>query len=127
MLSFPESQSTSDHFRAKHSLMRRPKQTPIRAIVRKGSLRSQTNLRNSSAVRLRGFCCRFEEPLTVTKLIGLTCTGRTSLHMAKSHSVCNKPRTCERLFGDSFSDSSHCSTGRGFKSVIVCSPHLGPM
>ena len=45
--------------------------------------------------------------------------------MAKAHSLCNKPRTCERLFGDSFSDSNHCSTGRGFKSVIASSPHLG--
>ena len=123
MLSFPESQSTSDHFRAKHSLIRRPKQTPIRAIVRKGSPSSRTNLRNSSTVRLRGSCCRLEEPLTVTKLIGLACTGTTSLHMAKAHSLCNKPRTCERPFGDSFSDSNHCSTGRGFQ---ICDRKLSP-
>src|SRR5579864_2765388 len=40
--------------------------------------RSQMNLRNSSTVRLRGFRCRFEEPLTVTKLIA--CCGTLKIH-----------------------------------------------
>ena len=50
MLNLALSQSTSDHRRARHSLMRRPKQTHIRAIVLNGSSRCCTKLWNSSTV-----------------------------------------------------------------------------
>jgi hypothetical protein len=75
ILSLPLSQSTSAHFKARHSLILSPKQTQTSAIVPNGSSSLHRNLWNSSTVRLRGCRVRLEEPLTVYQRnwIGLYC------------------------------------------------------
>jgi hypothetical protein len=124
-LSLLLSQSTSDHFRAMHSLIRRPKQTQSRAIVRNGSFRCTMNLWNSATVRLRGLRLRFDEPLTVTSSIGLRCVGTSPRHIANSHTMRSKPRISAFVLGASVSDCNHSSTGRACTSVIECVPQCG--
>src|SRR5882724_9014670 len=126
--SLPLSQSTSDHFKARHSLMRCPKQQHSRAIARNGSTRWCANIWNSSTVRLRGMRTRFDVPLILTSSIGLRLSLAISpLHAAKSQRFRSTPLMCVLLFGASDRDSSHNSTGRGSRSVIAHPPHFGRM
>ncbi len=48
--------------------------------------------RNCSTVKLRGWRIRFDAPLTVTRLIGLTCIGISCFHIAKFQSELRMPR-----------------------------------
>jgi hypothetical protein len=84
---WPFSQSTSDHRSAKHSEMRSPKHTHIRAIVLNGSFSYPLNCWNCSTVRLRGLRVRFVAPFTTTSSIGFRAICIAPHHMAKSMSM----------------------------------------
>src|SRR5258708_7006695 len=106
-VSFPLSQSTSAHRKARHSLMRSPKQQHSRAIKRKGSFRCCVNAWNSPTVRLRGMRTRFDVPLILTSSIGLRLSLAISpLHAAKSQRFRSTPLMCVLLFGASGRDSN---------------------